>query len=104
MTRQSSSFGDTLGYCDQSTKLRRSGQRAQPRAAGPIRRPGACCDRLDQVAAAAGVAWAARLPLIWLRRVRNRHELARLDETQLRDVGLKPEIVRREAAKPFWQE
>ena len=104
MTRQSSRFGDTLGYRDQSAKPRRSGQEAQPRAVRQVRRPGPCFDRLDQIAAAAGIAWAARLPLIWLRRLRNRHELARLDEAQLRDVGLNPEVVRREATKPFWKE
>jgi len=103
MTRQSSGFGDTLGYCDQSAKPRRSAEQAQPRAGREVRRPGPGFDRLDRLTAAAGIAWAVRLPFIWLRRLRNRHELARLDEAQLRDVGLNPEVVRREVAKPFWQ-
>jgi uncharacterized protein YjiS (DUF1127 family) len=43
-----------------------------------------------------------RLPLEWLRRSRYRQELANLSETQLRDVGLDPDYVYRESAKPFW--
>jgi uncharacterized protein YjiS (DUF1127 family) len=42
-------------------------------------------------------------PFLWLRRLRDRHELANLDDAQLRDVGLNAEAVRRESAKPFWQ-
>jgi uncharacterized protein YjiS (DUF1127 family) len=45
----------------------------------------------------------AALPFLWLRRWRDRHELADLDDAQLRDVGLNAETVRRESAKPFWQ-
>jgi len=41
---------------------------------------------------------------LWLRRLRWRHELSRLDADQLRDVGLNEEMIRREAEKPFWQE
>jgi uncharacterized protein YjiS (DUF1127 family) len=41
---------------------------------------------------------------LWLRRLRWRHELSRLDADQLRDVGLNEQMIRREAAKPFWQE
>ena len=68
------------------------------------RRPETWFDRIDHIAAAAGVPPMARLPLIWLRRLRNRRELARLEAAQLNDVGLNPELISREAAKRFWQE
>jgi uncharacterized protein YjiS (DUF1127 family) len=69
-----------------------------------VGRPAAWFDRLDGVTAGAGLPQAIRLPLIWLRRLRNRHELSRLDEAQLRDVGLSPAAARREIAKPFWRD
>lgn len=40
---------------------------------------------------------------MWLRRARARRELAALDPAQMRDVGLDPHEVRREAEKPFWK-
>jgi uncharacterized protein YjiS (DUF1127 family) len=43
------------------------------------------------------------LPLIWLQRLFWRRELKMLDIAQMRDCGLDPEAVRREAAKPFWR-
>ena len=43
-----------------------------------------------------------QLPLMWMRRSRYRQELANLSESQLRDVGLDPNLVYRESAKPFW--
>ena len=46
-------------------------------------------------------AWLA-LPLTWLRRARQRRELAELNDTQLNDVGLSRHIVKREVEKPFW--
>jgi uncharacterized protein YjiS (DUF1127 family) len=45
---------------------------------------------------------AVGVPLLWLRRMRDRHELAALSEAQVRDVGLDPSLVRRESEKPFW--
>jgi len=42
------------------------------------------------------------LLLIWLKRARERRELASLDEAQLRDVGLNRETIQREVEKPFW--
>lgn len=45
----------------------------------------------------------AGLLSLWLHRAQCRHELSQLDEAQLRDVGLNPAMVRREAEKPFWQ-
>ena len=39
---------------------------------------------------------------MWMRRSRYRQELANLSEWQLRDVGLDPDLVYRESAKPFW--
>lgn len=44
-----------------------------------------------------------QLPQTWLQRWSWRHELATLDSDQLRDCGLDPEAVRREATKPFWR-
>jgi len=52
--------------------------------------------------------WSAgsllRLPQLWLLRRFRRSELAALDTAQMRDCGLDPEIVCREATKPFWRE
>jgi len=42
------------------------------------------------------------LLLTWHRRARSRRELAALSDTQLRDVGLNRDIIKREAEKPFW--
>jgi uncharacterized protein YjiS (DUF1127 family) len=39
----------------------------------------------------------------WLHRARSRDELAQLSDAQIRDMGLNPEWVRREGAKPFWE-
>ncbi len=47
------------------------------------------------------LAWLA-LPRAWLRRARQRGELAELSDTQLSDVGLSRHIVKREVEKPFW--
>jgi uncharacterized protein YjiS (DUF1127 family) len=40
---------------------------------------------------------------LWHRRMKLRHELSRLDDAQMRDTGLDPAHVQREADKPFWQ-
>ena len=52
--------------------------------------------------------WSARsllqLPYLWLLRSSWRKELAGLDAQQMRDCGLDPLVVRREANKPFWRE
>ncbi len=45
----------------------------------------------------------ARLPLLWLRRLHFRHELANLDAEQIKDAGFDPDRIRAEAAKPFWR-
>ena len=44
-----------------------------------------------------------RLPALWLRRLRSRQELSSLTPEQMRDTGLDPAVVRREARKPFWR-
>lgn len=41
---------------------------------------------------------------LWIERDRRRRELAELPREALRDIGLTPEEVRIEWAKPFWQE
>ncbi len=43
------------------------------------------------------------MPGLWLKRLRCRHELSALSPEQMRDVGLDPEMVRRESGKPFWE-
>jgi uncharacterized protein YjiS (DUF1127 family) len=39
----------------------------------------------------------------WLRRSNDRYQLTQLSERQLCDIGLNGDLVRREAAKPFWR-
>jgi uncharacterized protein YjiS (DUF1127 family) len=62
---------------------------------------------LVQPQAAPRPLWMAgallRLPQLWLQRHIRRREMAALDIDQIRDCGLDPEVVRREAAKPFWR-
>jgi uncharacterized protein YjiS (DUF1127 family) len=38
----------------------------------------------------------------WFKRMRERRDLADLSDTQLRDVGLSREVIKREVEKPFW--
>jgi uncharacterized protein YjiS (DUF1127 family) len=45
-----------------------------------------------------------RLPRLWIERASARKELLALDAAQMRDCGLDPMAVRREAIKPFWRE
>lgn len=40
---------------------------------------------------------------VWLGRWRHRRTLANLHPEQMREVGLNPEAVRREACQPFWR-
>ena len=51
-----------------------------------------------------GPAPLMRLPLLWLQRRFWRAELKALDAAQLRDCGLDPDAVTREAMKPFWRD
>ena len=46
---------------------------------------------------------AAALVRCWVRRVRERAELARLDHRMLRDIGVTPNEAERECNKPFWR-
>ena len=46
---------------------------------------------------------AASLLVLWYERHLQRHDLASLDAWMLGDLGLTPEEVRRECAKPFWR-
>jgi uncharacterized protein YjiS (DUF1127 family) len=59
--------------------------------------------RPGKIAAPRAAGRQLRLPLLWLQRLFWRHELKALDLAQMRDCGLDPEEVRREAAKPFWR-
>jgi uncharacterized protein YjiS (DUF1127 family) len=47
---------------------------------------------------------ALDLLLEWRSRARDRHELARLDERSLRDLGLDRGAVWSECDKPFWRD
>jgi uncharacterized protein YjiS (DUF1127 family) len=44
------------------------------------------------------------LPRLWIQRASWRKELMNLDAEQMRDCGLDPVEVRREAVKPFWRD
>jgi uncharacterized protein YjiS (DUF1127 family) len=66
-------------------------------------RPQTAFDKLLQRLIAAGLPQGVDLLALWLRRLRDRHDLANLSQAQLRDVGLDPSFVRRESEKPFWQ-
>jgi uncharacterized protein YjiS (DUF1127 family) len=41
---------------------------------------------------------------VWRQRMRDRSELARLDQRSLRDLGLTPHDALYEVRKPFWRE
>ena len=45
----------------------------------------------------------ARKLYLWIARGEQRHDLARLDEHLLNDIGVTPSEAAREAAKPFWR-
>jgi uncharacterized protein YjiS (DUF1127 family) len=45
-----------------------------------------------------------RLPRLWIERANARRELRALDAAQMRDCGLDPVEVQREALKQFWRE
>ena len=51
-----------------------------------------------------GTTRQQRPPLLWLQRMFWRAELRTLDLAQMRDCGLDPASVHREATKPFWRE
>lgn len=46
----------------------------------------------------------ARLLGVWRDRIRQRREIARLDDRMLADIGLSQIEASREANKPFWQD
>jgi uncharacterized protein YjiS (DUF1127 family) len=96
-------FGDAAGRRRQVAH-RRVALEPQPPGNRPVGRPERWFDKLNRAAADVGVPRAARVPLLWLRRLRNRRELASLDVARLQDVGLSEQAIRREVAKPFWQE
>ena len=50
-----------------------------------------------------GLRAARELLRTWHQRARERSELRRLDERQLRDINVRAEDVLREAYKPFWR-
>ncbi|MBS0242678.1 MAG: DUF1127 domain-containing protein [Proteobacteria bacterium] len=66
----------------------------------PITLTDASSAAATRVVASFAASW--RTLQTWRRRLRERDELKELDARQLRDVGLDPEMVKREARKPFW--
>lgn len=40
---------------------------------------------------------------LWMERARQRRQLARLDEFQLKDIGLSRADVEKEVSRPFWR-
>ncbi|HEX7969332.1 MAG TPA: DUF1127 domain-containing protein, partial [Stellaceae bacterium] len=61
-------------------------------------------DRRPQAAASEGlIARIARIVAAWHRRARDREQLARLSERELRDIGMTPGDAAWECAKPFWR-
>jgi uncharacterized protein YjiS (DUF1127 family) len=48
-------------------------------------------------------AWFSRLIQTWRVRIRERDALARLDDRDLRDIGLSRWEIELELAKPFWR-
>ncbi len=46
----------------------------------------------------------ARLTLLWEQRRATRRAMARLDRHMMRDIGLTPDVVAEETAKPFWRD
>jgi len=85
----------------------RSGEHTNPRPSTRIirqaERPETALEALLQRWIDAGLPRGLGLLGLWLRRLRNRHELSDLTQAQLRDVGLDASLVRRECEKPFWQ-
>jgi uncharacterized protein YjiS (DUF1127 family) len=76
---------------------------ATARSIRQAQRPQTAFDKLLQRLIGAGLPPSVGVLSVWLRRLRDRHDLANLSELQLRDVGLDPSFVRRESEKPFWQ-
>jgi len=48
------------------------------------------------------LTWLIILLRTWIKRARQRQELADLSDAQLRDVGLNRYLIKREIEKPFW--
>ncbi len=49
------------------------------------------------------IGHVADLLLTWMNRSRQRHDLAKLNDDALHDIGLTRADVRREISKPFWR-
>ncbi len=61
--------------------------------------------RPDRAAArGGGVGATIALARVWLKRIRERRELAALTEHELTDIGITPADVFWETEKPFWRD
>jgi uncharacterized protein YjiS (DUF1127 family) len=62
-------------------------------------------DRADRALAGPTSTWRSALETlhVWRRRARERAELARFSERELRDIGLSASDAQREVDKPFWR-
>jgi uncharacterized protein YjiS (DUF1127 family) len=68
------------------------------RAAGPKARPGTTPAVWDILVAAAVTIE------LWMERARQRRQLARLNDFQLKDIGLSRADVENEVSRPFWRQ
>jgi uncharacterized protein YjiS (DUF1127 family) len=58
----------------------------------------------ERPTASTWLALAAQTLREWRRRARSRHALATMSCRERRDLGLMPDVVWREAGKPFWSQ
>jgi uncharacterized protein YjiS (DUF1127 family) len=86
-----------------SRSAERTESRPSARSIRQAERPETALEELLERWIAAGLPRGVGMLGLWLRRLRHRHELAKLTQAQLRDVGLDAGCVRRESEKPFWQ-
>jgi uncharacterized protein YjiS (DUF1127 family) len=82
-----------------------TGRLAAPRPAkNPAKNPANNPTKIAIKTGAEAARTSMRPPLLWLQRLFWRAELRALDAAQLRDCGLDPAAVAREAMKPFWRD
>jgi uncharacterized protein YjiS (DUF1127 family) len=50
-----------------------------------------------------GLSNGAAMVRVWLRRIRSRRELAKLEDRELSDIGISRAQARYESERPFWR-